>query len=391
MKRILLVFMAAAVFSSVLPALGTTVIVNDRDGAKRYSGGEYADASLYSYGPFTYDGSVIDTVNADWQKGSIEIIQKDGEMFSVSESGTVLSEEESLHYLIKDGTLFIKFCESGYDYTGKTGDKNLRLEIPAGINLSVSSVSSSLTAYSLCVKELSVSSVSGTVEAGTVDSVGDVYLSTVSGDFSFTFIDSESIAFSSTSGSISVGEADAERVSFSTLSGTVTLKKAEFDYGKISTSSGSKYLSDVECEEMSLASVSGRTEGNDIGVRGKLTVTGTSGDCSFLNLGVTELSAKLSSGDFRARNIRVNKVNLSTSSGKVELSLMSDVEGEIVSVSGSVSLSGVQDDTSVLFASVSGNLSTGKAVRRKDGGPAVVGEGKHELSVRTTGGSLGVD
>lgn len=388
MKRILLFLVMILVLSFSLPALGITVTVN---GEKQYFNGEYADAFLYSSGSFSYDSYSVDTVNVNWLAGGVDIVQKKGSSLFVSESVTGLSEGESLHYLIKDRTLYIQFTQSGYDYTGKIEDKNLTLEIPYNINVYISSGSSVVRASDISVEELSLSSISSKVDVGNVECDGNIHLATVSGDFSFTSIDSENVLFSSTSGSISIGEVDADTVSFSTSSGDVTLKRGKFDRGTISASSGDKYLSNIECEELSLIATSGKAEGNNIDVKGKLLISGSSGDCSFLNLNVLELSATLSCGNFLAQNIWINSVILSTSSGDVALSLVSDVKGNISTSSGNVLLSRVQNDTSVVFSTVSGHLGSDIGIRKNGDGSSIVGEGKYSLTVKTISGLLEVD
>ncbi len=378
------------VFASLLPALGITVIVNDDGGnEKSYSDGEYADASLYSSGSFTYDGGSVDTVNVSWRKGNVEVIQKKGDSLSVSESGKGLSEAESLHYLIKDRTLYIQFTQSGYDYTGRIDDKNLTLEIPGDVNLHVGTETGDITSSSLDVGTLSLSTASGRIDAGCVECDGNAYFTTSTGDVSVSSLEGESVYFTSSSGNLTVGEIDGDSLYFTTSSGNITLSRSDFESASFSTSTGDISLSNAECDKLSISTSNGDVALNNVDVTGKFNLTGSSAECGFTNLNVMELDAVLSSGALRAHNLRVDRIDLDTSSGDVELSLMSDVKGEINTSSGNVSISRLQKNTKVIWQG-KGTLTTGLETSTKDG-KTEIGRGGYTLSVTSTSGSLSVD
>ena len=234
------------VFASLLPALGITVIVNDDGGNEKiYSDGEYADASLYSSGSFTYDGGSVDTVNVSWRKGNVEVIQKKGDSLSVSESGKGLSEAESLHYLIKDRTLYVQFTQSGYDYTENSENKNLTLEIPEDVNLRVGTGTGDITATVLEVGTLSLSTASGRIAIGAVECDGNAYFTTSTGDVSVSSLEGENVYFTSSSGNLTVGEIDGDSLYFTTSSGNITLSRSDFESASFSTSTGDISLSNL--------------------------------------------------------------------------------------------------------------------------------------------------
>ena len=102
-----------------------------------------------------------------------------------------------------------------------------------------------------------------------------------------------------------------------------------------------------------------------------------------------EFNAVLSSGSLRARNLRVDRIDLDTSSVDVELSLMSDLKGEINTSCGNVSISRLQKNTKVVWQG-KGALATGLDTSRKDG-KTEIGSGSRTLLVTSTSGSLSVD
>ena len=378
------------VFASLLPALGITVIVNDDGGnGKSYSDGEYADASLYASGSFTYDGGSVDTVTVSWRKGNVEVIQKKGDSFSVSESGKGLSEAESLHYLIKDRTLYIQFSRSGYDYTGRDEDKNLTLEIPEDVNLHVGTGTGDITAAVLDVGTLSLSTASGRIAADTVECDGNAYFTTSTGDVSVSSLEGESVYFTSSTGNLTASEVDGDSLYFTTYTGNITVERADCDSAFVSTAGGRISFTNAECDKLSISTSYGNVTLKNVDVGGKLNLTGSSAECVFTDLNVMELDAVLSSGSLRAHNLRADRIDLDTSSGDVELSLMSDVKGDINTSGGNVSISRLQKNTKVIWQG-KGTLSTGLDTSIKDG-KTEIGRGDYTLSVTSTSGSLSID
>ena len=379
------------VFASLLPALGITVIVNDGKGnrEKEYSNGEYADASLYFSGSFTYDSDFVDTVNVSWRKGNVEVIQKKGDSFSVSESGKDLSEAESLHYLIKNRTLYVQLTQSGYDYTGRDEDKNLTLEIPEDVNLHVGTGTGDITAAVLDVGTFSLSTASGRIAADTVECDGNAYFTTSTGDVSVSSLEGESVYFTSSSGNLTASEIDGDSLYFTTSSGNITLSRSDFESASFSNSTGDISLSNAECDKLSISTSNGDVTLNNGDVTRKFNLTGSSAECVFTNLNVMEFNAVLSSGSLRARNLRVDRIDLDTSSVDVELSLMSDLKGEINTSNGNVAISRLQKNTKVVWQG-KGTLTTGLDTSRKDG-KTEIGSGSCTLTVTSTSGSLSVD
>ena len=48
-----------------------------------------------------------------WRSGEIGIAESDSDELIVRESGGELPKDTAMHYLLEDGTLRIRFCESG--------------------------------------------------------------------------------------------------------------------------------------------------------------------------------------------------------------------------------------------------------------------------------------
>lgn len=185
----------------------------------------YGDGWKYDSGNFTYDAEEIEVIDVSWCKGDINIVQAQGEVLSVSESGENLPEEERIHYLIEGNALKIKFWESGYFGRAEKEDKNLTIEMPTGISLKVKNDYGDIRFSQLSVDYCEFTSESGSIvfekfegrEALMTTEKGDVRADSVLvnerfkadsslGIVSFDYVYSERAEISNKSGDIRIGE-----------------------------------------------------------------------------------------------------------------------------------------------------------------------------------------
>lgn len=117
---------------------------------------DYKDAMTFAAGNFTYAASEVRRVSVSWVGGSVKLEKGAGDTLRADESG-MLSVPQQMHWRIKDGTLEIMYCASGYAGRFPLDAKALTLEIPAGADVTVRSVSAPVRGDALSFGDLTVS------------------------------------------------------------------------------------------------------------------------------------------------------------------------------------------------------------------------------------------
>ena len=207
----------------------------------------YPNEQAYSIGNFTYDSSKIKEVDIDWIAGEIDvIISSENGQLSVSESGTDLTENQKMRYLISNGKLTVKFWKSRYDGNVKDGDKNLTVYLPKDVDLKINGVSCKISINDGSLDELEVSSVSGAIVMGNVEIKNDLSLSAVSGSILAEEIKAHSLEVSCTSGNVNVKKLNVEdEIEFSAMSGNVDIGLVKARALEISTMSGDVIIRNI--------------------------------------------------------------------------------------------------------------------------------------------------
>lgn len=207
----------------------------------------YPNEQAYSIGNFTYQSSQIKEVDIDWIAGEIDvIISSENGQLSVSESGTDLTENQKMRYLISNGKLTVKFWKSRYDGNVKDGDKNLTVYLPKDVDLKINGVSCKISIKDGSLDELEVSSVSGAIVMGNVEIKNDLSLSAVSGSILAEEIKANSLEVSCTSGNVNVKKLNVEdEIEFSAMSGNVDIGLVKARELKISTMSGDVIIRNI--------------------------------------------------------------------------------------------------------------------------------------------------
>ena len=182
------------------------------------TGESYPNEAAYQTGAFTYQAEDVQSVEIYWRSGRVELVESDKAELSVRESGGELPENASMHYLLEDGTLKIRFCASNVRLRVHSNDKHLTVEVPKGADLSVHTTSVGVKADTLEQNSILISAHSGRTELGTVNA--------------------ESVWLSSSSGSIRAGSLSARTLKGNTSSGSVRIDDLEADAADLETSSG---------------------------------------------------------------------------------------------------------------------------------------------------------
>lgn len=205
------------------------------------AGESYPNAESYQTGAFSYEADEVQSIEIYWRCGKVNIVETDSSDLRVSESGGELPEKTAMHYLLEDGSLKIRFCESDAKINVSSQDKHLTIEIPKGIDLSVHTTSAPVQADALEQNSVLISVHSGGIRLGAVEA-GDVNLSSSSGTIQSDSIMTQALACDASSGAVRIGEVEAETIDVDTSSGSVILGILSAPDVDIHTSSGKTKL-----------------------------------------------------------------------------------------------------------------------------------------------------
>lgn len=169
----------------------------------------------------------------------MELIQSDGATLTVSETHDGLDQDHQLRWLLEDGVLTIQFWKSNFSsLQDLTGLKQLRVELPRGINLMADSVSSPISAGELELAEAKFQASSGAVTLDNL-SCSSFSANTISGDVTVTALATGAAKVDTTSGAVSLGLAQCSGLDMDTVSGPMELTLLEgmdidVDYSSVS-------------------------------------------------------------------------------------------------------------------------------------------------------------
>ena len=222
--------LSALLILALLLALcaGCTIHINPSAGITTNDSFHYStydNAADYTAGRFTYQAEDIRAVRVYWVAGSIDLIEKNSAELSVSDSADNRSQEAQLHSLLRDGILTIHYCASDYRGEMQSEWKQLTIEIPSGIELTIENVSA-----------------------------------TVSGDISIDSLVGEKAEFDTVSGNIEVDTANVKTVSLNSISGNFDWERLTVDQLTADTVSGDLDFEFISCREAALNTISGETD-----------------------------------------------------------------------------------------------------------------------------------
>jgi DUF4097 and DUF4098 domain-containing protein YvlB len=186
---------------------------------------------------FTYSASEITEVDITWVDGSIEIVSSKNEELRVTENSESLEEDAKMHYLIKDGKLTVHYTMALYREDVDSAYKNLRIEIPEGVELDVDSVNASIKIDEMALGKVKLTNVSGIVDFANL-ACSDVKIENVDGNVEADEIVADKFSASSVSGSLNISKISANEIDVSTVSGKTVLGVAKKGEVEISGMSG---------------------------------------------------------------------------------------------------------------------------------------------------------
>lgn len=239
MKKVRNILMLLALIGVATVAVGCT---NSGSNSWTTDMGTYDGASLYSVGDFTYNISDVDKIEVDWILGSVKVTERSEATLSVSENGAnTLPDDQKLRWRLDGRTLKIKFWKSGYSTTDDVStQKDLVLEVPAGIVLDIETVSAPIRAQNnLNMREVDFETVSGSIECLDV-------------------IATAGAEFETTSGKIELGDVTASEIDVQTTSGNMVFNAKRATEVEIETTSGNSEIVIGEVPSVEIESVSGK-------------------------------------------------------------------------------------------------------------------------------------
>lgn len=201
------------------------------------TGESYPDAERYQTGPFTYAPDQVKSIEIYWRSGEVEIEESDSAELRVRESGGTMSEETAMHYLLEDGILRVRFCESDVNIRVNPSDKRLTIQVPRGIDLSVHTTSATVKSDNLTQNSILISAHSGSTDLGTV-AADNLDFSSSSGAVHVDSVKSQALECDTTSGSVRIGAVEADTIEVDTTSGSVDLGLSAASQVEVHTTSG---------------------------------------------------------------------------------------------------------------------------------------------------------
>ncbi|MBP3437154.1 MAG: DUF4097 family beta strand repeat protein [Clostridia bacterium] len=222
----------------------------------------YANADQYQIGAFEYNREDVKSITVVWYCGNIEVQTSEEEILSVSESGTGLPLNEQMHYWLKeDGTLIIRFWESGLRANVDENDKELTLQVPKEIDVSIITTTADVCLHQLSTSHLIVNTHSGDVEADSVVATG-LDVTTTNGNVNIASLTTvENAVIATTSGDIAVDTLSVKNVSVSSTSGEIELGETVVqEKMKLFAVSGDMSVSSFSGTNTELKTVSGQID-----------------------------------------------------------------------------------------------------------------------------------
>lgn len=294
------------------------------------NGQKYSDSEKYFVGSKTYDEE-ISNLEVNWYIGSVEIVV--GEKVEVEENSSNLPSEKQVHSYVERGTLKVEFWKSGLKSTVDSNEKQVKITIPRGTNINISSISANVISDSIDCEEMLVTSVSGGIN--------------------INFLKAKEVKITSTSGSIKIDNTNVlEKVDIGTVSGTVIATEISSKELDVSSTSGKIEIEKINSDEVEIETVSGKIDVLDL-------------DCKTAEISSTSGYIKLSPKNFE-------DISIEGVSSDITIYIESDLS------------------TTISFKTTSGefNVLNSNIQFRIDGKKYIIGNGENRIDIHTTSGDI---
>lgn len=204
---------------------------------------EYANKDSYLCGNQVYSDE-INRIDISWKCGLIRFIEWDSDQIVIEEQND-LEDSKKVHSYIDNGTLYVKFWQSGKKARVKAKDKHLTVKYPKCQDISIVSSSGILVADDINCNNLDITTTSGTITVGSINA-NNTNITTTSGAITFGDLRVDNINIGTTSGSFDCGSIDTSILNFGATSGSFNAKISKASVVSIDGTSSSVLLKLVD-------------------------------------------------------------------------------------------------------------------------------------------------
>lgn len=296
-------------------------------GASGSSNETYENADKYSVG----DAKIKEKVNrldVSWICSSVTIESTPESVVTIKEvTNKQVEDNLKVHwYLDEEGTLFVKFAQSGkVKYQNLT--KDITISIPENYHpeeLIVNSSSADISISDIKCEKAHVESSSGNIYLNNED-VRKFTIVSSSGNINLDS-DFEEADISSSSGDIAVNTKNITRLDIETSSGNADIQMNDFETCEVTTSSGWVNIFDEgNGKELKISTNSGDIQA-ELGEVTEIKATTSSGSMSVSANGVEKLITDSTSGNqYISFNSAPKEVGIESSSGEISLTIPENV------------------------------------------------------------------
>jgi len=213
---------------------------------------KYANSDKYQVGSDVELNQSVTSIEVSWISGDISILGSEQDFVSFVEVPKYdLEENQKLHYLVENETLYIQ-CAAAGSYESRYLEKDLTIKVPKNSslnNLNLETVSSPLTVTEISAK-MDIDMVSGNININKCAGA-KLDVDSVSGKVDIKDCDFKSIQVNNVSGKVELNNLSAtDYLTVDVVSGNVYLEVKELTGFKIEFDSTSgKVHSDLELKQ----------------------------------------------------------------------------------------------------------------------------------------------
>lgn len=235
-----ILFMMLLFSSIMLISCDTGNIINNT----RYT---YSDSEKYSVGDAYFPTILVENIDINWYSGNVYIEQSEDENISFYEIiDSELSDDLKVHYLLDDGTLYIKYVKSQEILSYSFKSKELHVKVPQEFKFNTfkcALISASISLSSLNSDICNIETLSGNINAGKVNT-NVMKIEAISGNINISSNTIDRLRIDNTSGIISITKSKINKLDIESISGKTNVSNSDIiDYVNFESISSSCELS----------------------------------------------------------------------------------------------------------------------------------------------------
>ena len=178
---------------------------------------KYDNEDLYLCGNQEYSDE-INSIDISWKCGLIKFIESEDNKIVIEEENN-LEDSKKVHSYLDNGTLYVRFWQSGKKDKVKAKDKHLTIKYPKCQDISIVGTSCILVADNINCNNLTIVKTSGEVVSENIN-CKNLDITTTSGAIAIGSINADNINIGTTSGSFECGNINTSILNFGATSGS---------------------------------------------------------------------------------------------------------------------------------------------------------------------------